>query len=288
MRTEIFQSHKEFLERADKLINGVTLEFAHGHPDFSNDNETNNGCWNCEGCKYCTGCDACIDCSDCSNLVCSNNQANLSVYNSKGDTEMNTATTSICVANSESNMIANDTTQETFTNEEIIITTQKQILEEIIVVREMVRAKDLLTEAIAESEFSIDDAAAFIQTMTKLDISPNNIQELLKKLKYISTDEAIDRLEFFERENDIDSVRETMEKVDELGGMDGIEKFMELCEEYGGSDEVEEGMDLLTDNGGVEKIKEMIEFVNEAGGLPIMEEKLTALRQIQNITSEIE
>ena len=73
--TQIFNSYEEFLQRQDKAINGVSPEFASTHPDYSEQNETNLGCWNCRYCSdcrycrycsYCSYCSYCIDCSYCS------------------------------------------------------------------------------------------------------------------------------------------------------------------------------------------------------------------------------
>lgn len=55
MKTEIFKTYRDFLNREDKTLNGVSPEFAKKHPDYEKQNETNRGCWNCS------------DCSDCSN-----------------------------------------------------------------------------------------------------------------------------------------------------------------------------------------------------------------------------
>ena len=72
MKTQIFNSYKEFCQREDKDINGVSVEFAAHHEDYSEQNETNKGCWNCSDCydcskcSKCSGCYRCSDCSDCS------------------------------------------------------------------------------------------------------------------------------------------------------------------------------------------------------------------------------
>ena len=41
MKTQIFKSYEDFLNRADKSLNGVSEDFAAAHPDFEKDNETN-------------------------------------------------------------------------------------------------------------------------------------------------------------------------------------------------------------------------------------------------------
>ncbi len=45
MKTEIFNTYAEFLNREDKAVNGVSPQFAKEHLDYIADNETNSGCW---------------------------------------------------------------------------------------------------------------------------------------------------------------------------------------------------------------------------------------------------
>jgi len=66
MKTEIFESYAAFIKREDKTVNGVSPEFARENPDFSKENESNKGCWNCSYCFGCSRCSDCVDCSDCS------------------------------------------------------------------------------------------------------------------------------------------------------------------------------------------------------------------------------
>jgi hypothetical protein len=66
MKTLIFNSYNEFLKRPDKLINGVSQDFANENPKYEAMNETNKACWNCSDCSSCSDCFDCSDCSDCS------------------------------------------------------------------------------------------------------------------------------------------------------------------------------------------------------------------------------
>lgn len=68
-KTEIFASFDDFLDRADKKTNGVSPEFAERHPNYTRDNETNTGCWNCVSCKSCISCELCISCKSCKSCV---------------------------------------------------------------------------------------------------------------------------------------------------------------------------------------------------------------------------
>lgn len=84
-KTLIFDSYESFLQRPEKQINGVSLEFSQKYPDFEFMNSTNLGCWNCDNCKECmysiscsycryaNGCYRCHDCSDCTELYDCNN-----------------------------------------------------------------------------------------------------------------------------------------------------------------------------------------------------------------------
>jgi len=63
MATQIFKNYKEFTNRKDKSINGVTQEFVDVHPNFEADNITNVGCFNCDRCDYCNYCDNCYNCN---------------------------------------------------------------------------------------------------------------------------------------------------------------------------------------------------------------------------------
>jgi hypothetical protein len=45
MKTQIFKSYDEFLQREDKSVNGVSDEFAQRHVNYAEQNETNTGCW---------------------------------------------------------------------------------------------------------------------------------------------------------------------------------------------------------------------------------------------------
>lgn len=59
MKTEIFESYEDFVNREDKSVNGVNQDYADFHPDFEMMNETNSGCWNCVACFNCVDCVAC-------------------------------------------------------------------------------------------------------------------------------------------------------------------------------------------------------------------------------------
>lgn len=56
MKTQIFKTYSDFLEREDQKINGVSGEFAKENPKYEEDNESNEGCWNCSYCSYCSYC----------------------------------------------------------------------------------------------------------------------------------------------------------------------------------------------------------------------------------------
>lgn len=68
MTTQIFKDYEEFLNIEDKTVNGVTQEFLdkHGNEyDYVQDNETNNGCFNCHRCTHCIECEFCMRCDTC-------------------------------------------------------------------------------------------------------------------------------------------------------------------------------------------------------------------------------
>ena len=65
MKTKIYKTYAEFLQREDLCENGVSESFAATHPNFRQENETNIGCWDCSDCSYCSYCSYCSDCSDC-------------------------------------------------------------------------------------------------------------------------------------------------------------------------------------------------------------------------------
>ena len=66
MKTAVFKDYEDFLQRDDRTLNGVSLEFAEAHPDYEQKNATNTGCWNCSDCSRCWNCSHCSHCSDCS------------------------------------------------------------------------------------------------------------------------------------------------------------------------------------------------------------------------------
>ena len=62
-KTQIFKDYKEFDNRADKAINGVTEAFAEKHGIDLDADVGNVGCWDCFGCTDCTLCTDCTDCA---------------------------------------------------------------------------------------------------------------------------------------------------------------------------------------------------------------------------------
>lgn len=74
MKTQIFKTYKEFTERKDKAINGVTPTFADKYPEWKSMNKTNTSCWcciychNCNYCNHCDNCNSCNYCYSCDNL----------------------------------------------------------------------------------------------------------------------------------------------------------------------------------------------------------------------------
>jgi len=64
MKTQIFKTYQDFINRKDKKINGVSVVFSEDNPDFIEQNKTNKGCWNCSGCYDCSDCSGCYDCYD--------------------------------------------------------------------------------------------------------------------------------------------------------------------------------------------------------------------------------
>lgn len=70
MKTQIYKTHRKFLDRADKKLNGVSPSFARAHPDYEKENQHNRSCWNCYDCYSCfrsARCSGCCDCHDCYN-----------------------------------------------------------------------------------------------------------------------------------------------------------------------------------------------------------------------------
>ena len=67
--TYVFPSYDAFLARSDKSLNGVSEAFAKKHPNYVEDNRSNEGCWECVGCKGCYRCMRSVDCYRCSGCV---------------------------------------------------------------------------------------------------------------------------------------------------------------------------------------------------------------------------
>jgi len=65
--TQIYDSYEDFLNRADKSLNGVSQFFANCNPNYEEQNKTNKGCWDCHNCEKCSECVSCNFCEDCSN-----------------------------------------------------------------------------------------------------------------------------------------------------------------------------------------------------------------------------
>jgi len=90
MNTQIFKNYDDFFERQEKIINGVSPEFAEKFPNYAEMNQTNTGCWDCYNCTECYGCRNCIECQDCircNDLVlctdCNRSQYNYNTNNEK-------------------------------------------------------------------------------------------------------------------------------------------------------------------------------------------------------------
>lgn len=66
-QTQIFENYKEFLNRKDKKLNGVSQAFADENPTYEQQNESNVGCYNCIGC---TNCRTCVNCEFCDRCRC--------------------------------------------------------------------------------------------------------------------------------------------------------------------------------------------------------------------------
>ena len=66
MKTRIYKTYSDFLDRTERLENGVSEDFAKEYPDFEKQNETNEACWNCSRC------------SDCSNIAWLTGKKNMS------------------------------------------------------------------------------------------------------------------------------------------------------------------------------------------------------------------
>ncbi len=69
MRTVIFKTYEDFQNRTNKLLNGVSPEFANTSPDYHCMNLTNVGCWDCVDCTNCSYCEYCTDSVDCEHCV---------------------------------------------------------------------------------------------------------------------------------------------------------------------------------------------------------------------------
>lgn len=53
--TKIFKDYASFLQREDKKINGISQAFINNDYDnWEEDNQYNEGCWDCSGCSGCS------------------------------------------------------------------------------------------------------------------------------------------------------------------------------------------------------------------------------------------
>jgi len=59
METKIFKSYREFKNRENKSINGVSEGFVKRNSNYVEQNKTNKGCWNCKHCEFCEHCNDC-------------------------------------------------------------------------------------------------------------------------------------------------------------------------------------------------------------------------------------
>lgn len=57
METKIYKSYEDFEKRENKKTNGVSESFAKSHPDYKEQNKSNEGYWNC---SYCYNCRVCV------------------------------------------------------------------------------------------------------------------------------------------------------------------------------------------------------------------------------------
>ncbi len=64
-KTQIFEDLTAFLAREDKIINGVTADFAKEHGIDLEKDDGNVGCWNCVRCYRCLNCWICERCEAC-------------------------------------------------------------------------------------------------------------------------------------------------------------------------------------------------------------------------------
>ncbi len=69
MKTLIFDSYYDFLNRPNKKVNGVSVEFSQSNKAYVDSNSSNEGCWNCVDCQDCQDCYNCVDCRNCVNCI---------------------------------------------------------------------------------------------------------------------------------------------------------------------------------------------------------------------------
>lgn len=85
MATQIFSSFKEFCDREDKMVNGVSPDFASAIPDWEENNASNKGCWECYNCVDCVFCTDCTGCTCCVGRV---DYINVSYSHAQDDEKM--------------------------------------------------------------------------------------------------------------------------------------------------------------------------------------------------------
>lgn len=98
MRTIVYKDFDTFLQRNDKVDNGVSPEFAVNNSNYVLDNLDNRGCWNCNDCilcMYCNDCTSCTSCGESFNLLRCVNMFDCSNCKDYGLTTKGTALTRI-------------------------------------------------------------------------------------------------------------------------------------------------------------------------------------------------
>ncbi|MCL2312127.1 MAG: hypothetical protein FWC41_06530 [Firmicutes bacterium] len=73
-KIQVFKDYKEFCNRKDKSINGVSQDFLEMNEDNPMTIDELNlvnceGCWNCYECQNCINCIDCVSCIDCQNCI---------------------------------------------------------------------------------------------------------------------------------------------------------------------------------------------------------------------------
>lgn len=78
----VFKNKKEFNQRNNKSINGISKNYLATYAEVNKideeaallslkiQNTNNRGCWDCIGCMGCVDCSGCVDCAICQNSFC--------------------------------------------------------------------------------------------------------------------------------------------------------------------------------------------------------------------------